>query len=336
MSRTELAAVFLEAAGWGAARRVHLAGDASDRRYERLFQAKASAILMDAPPGRGDDPACFIAIDRHLRSLGLSAPEIWAEDLVNGFLLLEDLGDDLYARLTKHAPEREASLYAAAVDVLLHLQHAPAPTGLPDLGAQDWAGAASFALDWYRYAITGEHCDKSDFVAVLTETLSQYADGTRVLILRDFHAENLLWLPGRQGLERVGLLDFQLAQLGQPAYDLVSLVQDARRDVSQHTANAICSRFRDARGDDDTTFSAAFAALGAQRALRILGIFARLCLHHGKPQYVALIPRVWNQLQMNLRHPKLSELSELCDRLLPEPTSERLDRIATQCKSPTP
>lgn len=322
---------FLAAAGWGAAQRAHLAGDASDRRYERLSLGEVSAVLMDSPPGSADDPADFVAMATHLRALGLSAPQVIAQDLAQGFLLLEDLGDDLYARLLVETPAREAGLYAAAVDVLVHLQSAPAPVGVQNLSAGDWARAAGFVLDWYAFAATERRPDPGAFLAELEATLIAHADGPRVLILRDFHAENLLWLPNRQGLARVGLLDFQLGQLGQPGYDLVSLLQDARRDVGLHTEAAMVARFATATRADPDTFAAHYAALGTQRALRILGIFARLCLVAGKPGYLRLIPRVWGQLQRNLSHPALAGLRAVCDDLLPEPTPEILSRIESQC-----
>jgi aminoglycoside/choline kinase family phosphotransferase len=318
---------FLAQAGWGAATRRQLAGDASDRRYERLHLATATAVLMDNPPGGADDPAAFVAMAKHLRGLGLSAPEVLAEDLTQGLILLEDLGDDLYARLLTADPAQEAQLYAVAVDALLHLQSAPAPAGLPDLSAHDWAQAAAFALDWYAFAATGTRPDAEQFTTTLITALQAHADGPRVLILRDFHAENLLWLPGRQGMARVGLLDFQLGQMGQPGYDLVSLLQDARRDVSPKTEAAMIARF--AQGDGG--FDAHYATLGAQRALRILGIFARLALVAGKPAYLPLIPRVWGQLQRNLSHPALADLRAVCDRLLPAPTDAVLARIKSQC-----
>lgn len=324
-------AAFLAAAHWGRADRHHLAGDASDRSYERLRLGAATAVLMDNPPGGADDPVAFAAMACHLRSLGLSAPAILAQDLDLGLLLLEDLGDDLYARLLTADPTREAELYAAAVDVLLRLQAAAPPDGLPNLSAEDWAGAASFALDWYAFAATGHKPDAGTFVSALTAALMAHADGPRVLILRDFHAENLLWLPGRAGLARVGVLDFQLGQLGQPGYDLVSLLQDARRDVSPETEAAMIARFAAARGQDADSFSAHYATLGAQRALRILGIFARLCLIAGKPQYLGLIPRVWDQLQRNLAHPALAGLRAICDELLPIPTPDLLHKIEQQC-----
>lgn len=329
--RSALSQNFLADAGWGAADRRFLAGDASDRSYDRLTVGDKTAVLMDAPPGKGDDPETFLAIARHLAALGLSAPHCLAQDLINGFLLLEDLGDDIYARLIETTPALENSLYKAATAVLAHLQAAPPAQNLPNLAAPDWAEAACFVVDWYRFAITADHADPSDFRAALADALIRYADGPRVMILRDYHAENLLWLPERHGIARVGLLDFQLAQLGQPAYDLVSLLQDARRDVSRETELAMIQQFLSLTGSAEVIFRPAYAALGAQRALRILGVFARLCLHGGKPAYVALIPRVWQQLQRNLAAPELAKLRHICETLLPEPTPEALAKIGAQC-----
>lgn len=334
--RHALSTVFLQSAGWGGARRAFLAGDASDRSYDRLWRADGTAVLMDAPPGKGDDPATFIAVARHLHGLGLSAPKLLAQDLEHGFLLLEDLGDGLFARLIAREPALEMPLFSAATDVLVHLQAHPMPVGLPALSAADWAQAAAFAFDWYGFAATGKKTDTRPFLATLASLLARHADGPRVMILRDFHAENLLWLPARHGIARVGLLDFQLAQEGQPGYDLVSLLQDARRDVAPETEAAMIARFAQAKGLDRDGFAPAYATLGAQRALRILGIFARLCLHGGKPQYLPLIPRVWRQLWRNLAHPALAPLVDLC-AVLPEPTPEILQRIGAQCGThPTP
>jgi aminoglycoside/choline kinase family phosphotransferase len=329
--RRDLAGAFIARAGWGAAERRHLAGDASDRSYERLVLAGRTAVLMDAPPGKGDDPADFLAIAAHLRGLGLSAPKVLAEDLGQGFLLLEDLGDDLFMRCIAADRALEVPLTVAAAEVLAHLQAAPAPAGLPDLTADDWAEAAAFAPDWYGFAATGVKADRAAFTAELGELLAAHADGPRVLILRDYHAENLLWLPARAGLAKVGLLDFQLAQMGQPGYDLVSLVQDARRDVGAEAAEAAVRRFMDLTGAEEAAFRRALAVLGAQRALRIIGIFARLCLMAGKPGYLAHLPRVWGQLRQNLSHPALNRLAGLSDALLPPPTPETLDRIRQQC-----
>lgn len=331
--RALLSQQFLDGAGWGNANRRFLAGDASDRSYDRLTKGGETAVLMDAPPGKGDDPADFLAISTHLSALGLSAPRCLAKDLANGFLLLEDLGDGLFARLLEVDPALENSLYAAATEVLVHLQRGAPAESLPNLSSTNWAEAACFALEWYRFAITGDRINTTDFKSILAEAITIHADGPRVMILRDFHAENLIWLPQRPGLARVGLLDFQLAQLGQPGYDLVSLLQDARRDVSRETETAMMQRFVALTGGTEGLFRPKYATLGAQRALRILGIFARLCLQGGKPGYLPLIPRVWSQLQRNLQAPELSKLATICEKLLPAPTPEALHHIGLQCAS---
>ncbi|MEO8241645.1 MAG: tRNA (adenosine(37)-N6)-threonylcarbamoyltransferase complex ATPase subunit type 1 TsaE [bacterium] len=322
----------LGSVGWDRADSLPLAGDASARRYERLSLAGESRILMDSPPGIGDDVGDFARIDRHLLAIGLTAPVIHAEDLAQGLLLTEDFGDGVFARLIENDPAAEGSLYQAAVDVLVRLQTSPPAPALPDLSAADWAQAAAMVLQWYSYAATGEKPDTGPFVAGLTDTMMSYADGPRVMILRDYHAENLMWLPSRQGVQRVGLLDFQLGQLGQPGYDLVSLLQDARRDVGPEVERLMIHRFLDATGRGAAAFLPAYAALGAQRALRIIGVFARLCLVAGKPGYVALIPRVWGQLQRNLARPELSALRAIC-ATLPEPSPTTLDRIRAQCST---
>ncbi|MES2143418.1 MAG: phosphotransferase [Pseudomonadota bacterium] len=329
--RAALAGRFLVASGWAGATRRTIAGDASARRYERVTLGQRRAILMDSPPGAADDPADFVKISGHLRGIGLNAPEIHDADLSAGFLLLEDFGDDTFARVLARSPDLETRLYALACDVLVRLQAAGRPDGLADLSADHWADAAMVALDWYRFAVTGDRGDTASLQHVLSDALRRYADGPRVMILRDYHAENLMWLPDRQGLHRAGLLDFQLGQLGQPGYDLVSLLQDARRDVAPSTEADIIARFCAATGADNVAFGESYAVLGIQRALRILGVFARLCLAGGKPGYLGLVPRVWAQLRRNLDALALAPLSELCDSLLPEPTTANLETIARKC-----
>lgn len=292
---------FLTTRGLGDAPRAPLPGDASARRYIRL----PGQLLMDAPKTQPDRTEDFTRIAKHLRDLGLSAPQVTAEDHARGFLLVEDLGDTLYPKVIANDPGLQLPLYEAATDVLRHLQSHPAPDDLPNLSAADWAEAAALALDHPAPATPQA---RADFVGQLTETLA-LADGPRVLILRDYHAENLLWLP-RKGLARTGLLDFQLAQMGQRGYDLVSLTQDARRDVPEALEAHLIARF-----DPSPDFATAHAALGAQRALRILGVFARLAAQ-GKPRYLGLIPRVRAHLQRNLQHPALAPLKSLCDKLL--------------------
>lgn len=295
---------FLDNAGWGAARRQALAGDASGRSYARLTRGAETAVLMDAPASQPDDPAQFLRIAAHLAGLGLSPPRCMAQDLTQGFLLLEDLGDGLLARLIETDPSREVPLLSAAVDVLIHLQSHPAPANLPDLTAEEWAGSALF---WINAA---------PLQSALSAALRAHADGPRVMIMRDYHGENLLLLPERQGVAQIGLLDFQTAQMGQAAYDLVSLLQDARRDVPPATEAILRQYFIDKTGQSEDAFSAQYATLGVLRALRILGIFAQLA-RQGKPQYLPLMPRVSAHLQRNLQHPLLSELRDLCVQYLP-------------------
>jgi aminoglycoside/choline kinase family phosphotransferase len=329
--RAGLAAEFIAAAGWGAAQRGFLAGDASARSYDRLRLGGRSVVFMDAPPDKGEDIHPFVTMAGHLRSLGLSAPEIFASDQANGFLLLEDLGDDLFARHLECNPSAETGLYSAAIDVLACLQSAPPPPDLPAHSHAFMAGAAGLAIEWYDFALRDTRADPSDIVQATAEALVAHCSAVPVLVLRDYHAENLLWLPGRGGLARVGLLDFQMGSLGQGEYDLISLLQDARRDVSPGLVGPMQERFAAATGRSLDQTRTACAVLGAQRALRILGAFARLSLRFGKPGYVRLVPRVWAQLQSNLDHPALAGLRQVVARSLLPPTPDALERIIRKC-----
>lgn len=325
---------FLAKAGWGTARRAPLAGDASNRRYDRLTGGPggAGAVLMDAPPTLGEDVRPFTSIARHLAGLGLSAPAILAEDADHGFLLLEDLGDDLFARICRQQPTAEPALYAAAVDLLAALHRAAPPKGLPAYDAPLMADLACLPFQWYLPALgrPAPEAAKGAVRAEIETLLARHAPPS-VLILRDYHAENLIWLPARSGVARVGLLDFQDAMVGHPAYDLVSLLQDARRDVSPRLQARMAQRYIAATGTNPDAFSLAYALLGAQRNLRILGVFARLCLRDGKPGYLPLMPRVWGHLMRDLAHPALANLRAVVLRVLPEPTPALCQGIARRC-----
>lgn len=336
--RHALSETFLMRAGWGRATRAALAGDASNRRYERLTAGPdgGCAVLMDASPERGEDVRPFTAIARHLLNLGLSAPRILAEDAENGFLLLEDLGDALFARHIPAHPDEEAELYSTATDALVHLhRHA-----MPDLTAYDsseMTRMALLAMEFYQAAAERFDADTAnEFRTTFRALLDRYVTGPPVLIQRDYHAENLLWLPDRQGVARVGLLDFQDAMAGHPAYDLVSLMQDARRDVAPEIEAGMIARYVDASGVEARAFRDAYAVLGVQRNLRIVGVFARLCTLSGKPHYLDFMPRVWAHLVNGLEHPALEPVRDLVLRALPPPTPETLQRIRTQCASPVP
>ncbi|WP_138466864.1 aminoglycoside phosphotransferase family protein [Poseidonocella sp. HB161398] len=324
---------FLEAAGWGDAACRPLAGDASNRRYSRVTApGGGSAVLMDAPPERGENVRPFLAIARHLAGLGLSAPAILHADEARGLLLIEDLGDDLFARLAKADPACEEPLYLAAIEVLAVLARHEAPAGLMPYDSTTMPELGALALDWYAHGgdKAADPQARAALCAALRAVLAPH-DGPRVLVQRDYHAENLLWLPERSGAARVGLLDFQDAAAGHPAYDLVSLLEDARRDVAPATAAAARAHYLGLTGAEPGAFDLAYAAMGAQRNLRILGVFARLSLHFGKPGYVDLIPRVWGHLQTDLAHPSLAALKDIALAALPEPTPEHLQSLKDRC-----
>ncbi|MGM0583680.1 MAG: aminoglycoside phosphotransferase family protein [Pseudomonadota bacterium] len=333
--REERRAAFLSAAGWAQARARPLAGDASNRRYERLEDgpAGARAVLMDAPPERGEDVRPFAAITGLLRARGLSAPEILAADEAAGFLLLEDLGDALLARVCAAEPECERDLYLLAADLLaeVHAERAPEAAGdhpiLP-YDAETLLREAMLVPDWYLPALgAGSETLADDYAAEVARAVAPVAQARGALVLRDYHAENLLWLPERRGLARLGLLDYQDALRGHPAYDLISLTEDARRDTSPALREAVIRRYLEVTGAEPERFRAAAAILAAQRNLKILGIFARLCRRDGKPAYLDLMPRVWDHLMRDLAHPALSGLAALVRAHIPAPGPATLARL---------
>lgn len=320
--RAALSHAFLQRAGWGDAMRSMLAGDASFRKYERLNRGGEPAVLMDAPPPQ-EDVRPFTRIARHLASLGYSAPRILAEDAEHGFLLLEDLGDDLFAQLLKSGGD-ERILYEATIDFLLDLHRHPAPADLAPYDEDRLINEAELFIDWYLPALTGRDTPANLRQAfrflwgiLAPEVGMDLAPERRVLVLRDFHAENLIWLPKRSGPARLGLLDFQDAVAGHPAYDLVSLLEDARRDVAPDFAEAMLQRYIAGSGADDASFRRMYAILGAQRNIRILGVFTRLWKRDGKPQYQALMPRMWGLVERDLAHPALTDLRGWFDAMVP-------------------
>lgn len=318
---------FLARAGWGSADRAPLAGDASNRSYDRLRMDGRAAVLMVAPPEKGEDVRPFARITDLLRGFGLSAPAIYARDDDRGLLLIEDLGDDLMARLAGD-PVLEDRMYRTAVDVLIDLRDRDVPQDIPPYDAATYLREARLVTDWYIPAVTGTPCSRdtlSDFEALVAEACAACAQD--VLVLRDYHSENLLWLPDRTGVARVGLLDYQDALSGDAAYDLVSLLEDARRDTSADLRAEMIRHYLDRSGTNHAEFMTAYNALGAQRNLKIMGIFARLCVRDGKAQYPDLIPRVWDHLQRDLQHPSLARLADWVSANVPPPDTAALTRI---------
>lgn len=311
---------FLSDAGWDGATAVPLAGDASARRYLRLCaQDGARAILMIAPPAPDDSTARFVAVAQALADRGARVPGIIAARADAGLALLEDLGDALFARVIDADPASEPALYDAAVDLLAALHRHPAPADLPAPDAAALAAMTAPAADWYVGQGTPHPALASALAQALTPLLSSMDDNPRVLVHRDFHAENLIWLPRATGIARVGVLDFQDAFAGHPAYDLVSLIEDARRDIAPGLRTRLVARHAAATGIDPDALQRALAILGAQRNLRILGVFVRLARAHGKPRYLALLPRVWGHLMTDLAHPDLAALRRIVTEGLPPP-----------------
>ena len=318
-------AEFLAAAGWGGATPAMLAGDASFRRYYRLAEAGRRAVLMDAPPPM-EDVRPYIAVAGILRDLGFSAPRIDAEDRERGFLLLEDFGDDLYTRLIVGGADEDA-LYALAIDTLIALHRAVAGRGLPDLPRYDTTrliDEAALLADWYMPAVLSgpvQDAARAEYLALWRALLPAAECEAPTLVLRDYHVDNLMLLPGRPGVRGCGLLDFQDAVLGPAAYDLVSLLEDARRDVPAPLRARMTGRYLAAFPQlDRAAFARSATILAAQRNCKILGIFTRLWRRDGKPQYLSHIPRVWRLLEDELaREPELRPVALWLDRHLPRP-----------------
>ena len=342
---------FLDESGFAAAERGRLQGDASTRSYERLVLEGLSYILMnaprrpDGPPVRdgkpysaiahlAEDVSPFVAMAMGLRARGLSAPDIFHADTSQGLILLEDLGDNRI--VTGDPPAPIAERYAAAVDVLASLHGQDLPQTLPlspqveyripryDIGA--FLVEVELLPDWYlphRHA-TISASSREVFIALWRDALQAASDAPPTWVLRDFHSPNLLWLPEREGVARVGLLDFQDALIGPAAYDLASLLQDARVDVPEEIELALIGRYVRARREADPDFDVGafarlYATMAAQRATKILGIFARLDRRDHKPQYLRHMPRIWAYLRRALAHPALAPIDAWRRAHVPEP-----------------
>lgn len=306
------APAFLAAAGWDNAAIAPLPGDASNRRYFRLRGAKGSAMLMHAPPP-AEDTEPFVRAARWLDANGMRAPLIFAEDAAQGFVLLQDFGEVRMREYLDAWPQDESEIYARAVDALLQLHRLP-PGPFTQYSLAEYQREAKLFVDWYCPA-QGLYVDGKSWTeawdAVLGGLLGRQRPG--VTVLRDYHAENIM-LDG--GLERQGLLDFQDALVGHAAYDLVSLLQDARRDVDPALERAMLDYYI-AQSGVDAHFEDDYARLGAQRNAKIVGIFVRLWKRDGKPRYLDYIPRVWALLERDLAQPALAPVARWFDAHIP-------------------
>ena len=360
--RAEAIDAFLKSAGWGRAARAPLPGDASTRRYVRLKLNGKSAMLMDQPQGAeaptapadatpeerralgynaiarlaGADCSRFVATSNFLRANGLSAPDIYASDVKQGLAIIEDLGDTLYADVLDSGADEHA-LYETAAEVLakLHAGNAPSllPPSTPLFAYDETALLAEIDLmtEWFMPVALGRaatHAETEEHCHLWRTALAEARRAPSVFVHRDYHAQNLMWLTNRTGVARVGLIDFQDAVAGSKAYDLISLIEDARRDVSAERGEATTRHYLDAMKKqgtplDEEAFRGQMAIMAAQRNAKIAGIFARLFKRDGKPRYLDYLPRVWGYLNKDLEHPSMAKLKAFYDRAIPRETRGR-------------
>lgn len=345
LQRSEALQRLLNETGFAQAERTPLAGDASTRRYERLLLPDRRAVLMDAPPSAesapcppGATPAerralgwnasarlaasrveAFVAVANYLESLGLAPPQIYGADCKAGYAIIEDLGDNLYANIVGNGVD-ELELYQEAARVLAHVHQAPPPPSrlegadnaswpLLDYDALALEVNADLFVEWLPRAadVQVDDATRVRWERIRDALIVKALGFPRTFTIRDYHAENLLWMPEREGLKRVGLLDFQDAIRGWRGWDFSMLLHDARRDVSPAAHAAAVRTYLEATGGSEAQFDRELAVLGAINTMRILGIFSRLTARDGKPRYLQFMPRVWGHLARTLEHPSLAE-----------------------------
>lgn len=313
MTPPAAAPAFLARAGWADARIEPLAGDASFRRYFRVIDADRRAVLMDAPPPH-EDPRPFLSIARHLCAQGFAAPAILAEDLNEGLILLEDFGDARMREMIDGEQVDETATYAATVALLAELHRHP-PATVPPYSRKELHREAGLLTEWYCPAV-GLNVDTDAYRAAWEIAFDRLDDAPPVTVLRDYHAENIMLREGLSGYAHLGLLDFQDALVGHPAYDLVSMLQDARRDVPLDIETKMLVEYQ-RLAHPGPGFLDSYAILGAQRNAKIVGIFTRLWQRDGKPRYLDFLPRVWGYLERDLAQPALAEVRDWFDANIP-------------------
>lgn len=321
VERSQRKQEFLSRHGWDGAEILPVTGDASFRSYARLKRGRESAILMDAPPDK-EPLESFIGVRELFERGNFAVPALIGADQENGFLLLSDFGDDSFTRLLRENRANEWDLYRPAIEVLVAINRASEWEGNYQLPPYDWTvieREASLLGEWLLpFFMSKEQAaeENREFLARLKTVHDALELKPQVPVHRDFHADNLFWLAeGANPVTQVGLLDFQDALLGRPAYDLVSLLEDARRDVSPEVVAKSLEMFEQRLAIPKEKLAAEYAFFGAQRNAKILGIFARLWLRDGKPRYLDYIPRVWDHFAGDLKHPLLKPVQEWADKI---------------------
>jgi aminoglycoside/choline kinase family phosphotransferase len=303
-------------------------GDASFRTYERLTCGGKTVILMDSPP-LTEDVKPFVKVANFLAKQNFSVPNILASDEKNGFLILEDFGNDSFTKLL--APSNldmleennlsEHKIYKEAINLLAKLHKSPVPDGVvPYYDDEKLINEALLLTEWYIPILNGEAINNKllEEYQIIWKHLLQYTRYLpETLVLRDFHADNLMWLDDREGVNRVGLLDFQDAVIGSPIYDIVSLLEDARRDISQELSEQMITHYLTIRPDVlRKDLLASYSILGAQRNLKIIGFIARKAMRDKNSSYFSMLPRVWGYIEKDLKHPLLLPLKTWLDKVI--------------------
>lgn len=331
-ARQEEIEAFIASAGLGRVLRERIAGDVSARRYERIRSKQGTHVLMIDAPGAAGEVNAYVAMTRFLAAKDITVPQILTAAPDRGLVLMEDLGEDRLAESAHGRPALEARAYGVLANLLVTLQTLRLDEA-PSLPAYDIGFAleeARLAFDWYLPAIHGAPREEliEPFVTALRDALMAVRM-PECVVLRDLHAENLFWLPHREGDQRIGMIDFQGARFGHPVYDLVSLLTDARRDVSPSVTAAVFATMQKALGPEWRRMQSAFAVWSLQRNLKILGIFARSALRDGKTHNLHHLPRVWGHVQAALEHPAVAGVSSFVGPL-PPPDRQSIEWIRSR------
>lgn len=331
MDRESLKISFLENCNLKNAERIKLKSDASFRRYERLFANDQSYILMDAPPEH-EETLPFIKVAKFLKDHELSAPSILESDSKHGFILLEDFGDESFNNILSGKSSlanelTETKIYERAVDCLIHLHKIPSTKiEIPDYTDEILLKESNQFIDWYLTTLNEENLSedqKQEFNFLLSELFKYTKIFPDVVVLRDYHADNLMWLEHQIAYRKVGLLDFQDALVGSITYDLVSLLEDARRDVPLAIAESMINHYLKAFPQiSRKDFNLVYSILGIQRNLKIVGFCARQAVKHKNPFYLSLLPRIWQYINNDLKHPKLLPLKKWLAKAVPNQIRE--------------